>query len=400
MTRKVRIAFEGCCHSELDKIYNSIRKLEIPIDLLIIGGDFQAVRNYRDLKCMAVPEKYLRLGDFADYYSGKKLAPVLTIFVGGNHEASNYLWELYHGGWVAPNIYYAGAANVLDFAGIRIGLVSGTWSEAHYNWGHHERVPYYRGAERSAYHIRQYDIQRLYNANSSTTSKPVDIMVSHDWPQGIEKYGDLNALLTRKPFFKADIDNEDLGSPPNMLLLRHLKPQYWISAHLHVKYTAIYKHDTEISEAAPGFQETRFLALDKCLPRRQFLQVLEFQTSLESDLFSLKYDPDWLAVIRATNSNMPLDRDTKSLYSTPEERNKVVASIADEREWIEKNLCSMDKLYIPLNFELTAPIADHSDAKNIRNLPSPLAYNNNQTAAFCKLLQIENKIFRPDLSES
>ena len=42
------------------------------------------------------------------YYSGEKKAPILTIFIGGNHEASNYLQELPYGGWVAKNIYYMG----------------------------------------------------------------------------------------------------------------------------------------------------------------------------------------------------------------------------------------------------------------------------------------------------
>lgn len=42
-----------------------------------------------------MPEKYRRLGDFAAYYNGTKRARVLTIFIGGNHEASNYLHELY-----------------------------------------------------------------------------------------------------------------------------------------------------------------------------------------------------------------------------------------------------------------------------------------------------------------
>ena len=28
------------------------------------------------------------------YYIGEKEAPLLTIVIGGNHEASNYLWEL------------------------------------------------------------------------------------------------------------------------------------------------------------------------------------------------------------------------------------------------------------------------------------------------------------------
>ena len=28
------------------------------------------------------------------YYTGEAVAPYPTIFVGGNHEASNYLWEV------------------------------------------------------------------------------------------------------------------------------------------------------------------------------------------------------------------------------------------------------------------------------------------------------------------
>ena len=42
----------------------------------------------------------------------KRALVILTIFIGGNHEASNYLQELPYGGWVAPNIYFMGYANV------------------------------------------------------------------------------------------------------------------------------------------------------------------------------------------------------------------------------------------------------------------------------------------------
>lgn len=52
--------------------------------------------------------------------------------VGGNHEAMNYLWELYYGGWVAPNIYYLGHAGVVKFGGIRIGGMSGIFNGGHY----------------------------------------------------------------------------------------------------------------------------------------------------------------------------------------------------------------------------------------------------------------------------
>ena len=46
------------------------------------------------MQSMAVPLKYQKLGSFWKYYSGKAEAPYLTIFIGGNHEASNHLWEL------------------------------------------------------------------------------------------------------------------------------------------------------------------------------------------------------------------------------------------------------------------------------------------------------------------
>lgn len=92
------IAVEGCCHGDLNKIYNTLLDLEkeknVKIDLLICCGDFQAVRNKADLNCLNVPNKYLEMKDFHRYYSGELTAPILTIFIGGNHEASNHLWEL------------------------------------------------------------------------------------------------------------------------------------------------------------------------------------------------------------------------------------------------------------------------------------------------------------------
>jgi lariat debranching enzyme len=72
------------------------------------------------------------------YYSGEKKAPILTIFIGGNHEASNYLQELAYGGWVAPNIYYLGYAGVIDVDGIRIAGISGIFRDNHFEKGHFE----------------------------------------------------------------------------------------------------------------------------------------------------------------------------------------------------------------------------------------------------------------------
>ena len=54
--------------------------------------------------------------------------------------------------------------------------------------------------------------------------EPVDIMLSHDWPEGIYEYGDKEMLLRCKPHFRSDVQNRCLGSPPSMALLKSMKP--------------------------------------------------------------------------------------------------------------------------------------------------------------------------------
>lgn len=49
--------------------------------------------------------------------------------VGGNHEAANHLWELYYGGWAAPNIYFLGFTGCVRFGGLRIAGLSGIYKQ-------------------------------------------------------------------------------------------------------------------------------------------------------------------------------------------------------------------------------------------------------------------------------
>ena len=89
MSKHLRIAVEGCCHGELDEIYRQITERSKftgkTVDVLLVCGDFQSVRNASDLNCLAVPKKYRALNSFHEYVNGTKVAPVLTIFIGGNH---------------------------------------------------------------------------------------------------------------------------------------------------------------------------------------------------------------------------------------------------------------------------------------------------------------------------
>ncbi|CAI9116073.1 OLC1v1017126C1 [Oldenlandia corymbosa var. corymbosa] len=262
---EMRIAVEGCMHGDLDNVYATILHLQevenVKIDLLLCCGDFQAVRNEKDLESLHVLPKYRNMNSFWKYYSGEKVAPVPTVFIGGNHEASNYLWELYYGGWVAPHIYFLGFAGVIKFGNIRIGGLSGIYKNYDYHLGHYEKLPYNHKDICSVYHVREYDVHKLMQVE-----EPIDIFLSHDWPRGITDHGNLANLLRQKHFFEKEIKEGTLGSEPAAVLLDKLRPSYWFSAHLHCKFAALVQHGDD----GPV---TKFLALDKCLPRRKFLQV-------------------------------------------------------------------------------------------------------------------------------
>ncbi|KAG9313445.1 lariat debranching enzyme [Chiua virens] len=407
---------------------------------------------------MAVPPKYRQLGDFYKYYTGEKAAPVLTIVIGGNHEASNYFWELYHGGWLAPNIYFLGHAGCIQVDGVRIAGASGIFKNHDFHQGHHECMPYDHGSMRSIYHVREYNIRRL-----SLLSKP-DIFLSHDWPQSIEQYGDTQALLRKKPFFRQDINSGNLGSPPLMGLLQTLRPDWWFSAHLHVRFEAVVTHgegeqDTSKSNAPVAStnpdeiiisdegidegtaiatvsvsevrlttsqnpdeialdeealieptqffltSETKFVALDKCLPRREYLEIVEVQVpnskSAHTEQTSplLTYDPEWLAITRAFHQYFTTNRQ----QATYPDESAARARISAEMEWVEENIdrkATNDGVDIPLSvdrcqtFVQTAPgPGSEGNAK----LQQPPSYINPQTVAFCSMLGIENKI-NPSLS--
>lgn len=70
----------------VDSVENLLRELRLMF--------VQALRNEEDLESLSCPAKFRSMGSFWKYYSGVERAPYPTLFVGGNHEASNYLWEL------------------------------------------------------------------------------------------------------------------------------------------------------------------------------------------------------------------------------------------------------------------------------------------------------------------
>ena len=110
------------------------------------------------------------MASFHKYYSGAARAYVPTLFIGGNHEASSYMLELFHGGWVAPNIYFLGQAGSVRFGGLRITGASGIYKKHDYRKGLHEQPPFSRDSVRSVYHIREFQVFQLLQLQQSSTS--------------------------------------------------------------------------------------------------------------------------------------------------------------------------------------------------------------------------------------
>jgi lariat debranching enzyme len=204
---------------------------------------------------------------------------------------------------VAPNIFYLGYAGVVNFGGLRIGGLSGIFKSGDYRKGHFESPPFDDRTMRSFYHVREFEVFQL-----SQLAEPVDMMISHDWPRGIAKFGDVNWLFRKKAFLKDEIQDNSLGSIPGEHLLHHIRPSYWFSAHLHVKYPAVVKHPAEGRPEGPRDvthpKTTKFLALDKLVVKqtRDFLQVIDFPDKPidPANPPKIAYDPEWLAVVRLT----------------------------------------------------------------------------------------------------
>lgn len=223
--------------------------------------------------------------------------------------------------------------------------------------GYFERQPFDDSGSRSIYHIRKYNVYRLLQVSTyCQTAKLVDrrlltvelpepqlknedaldVFLSHDWPRGIAFHGNHRSLLANKPFLRDEVNSNSLGSMPAELLLKQLRPRYWFSAHLHVKFAALVKHREESTEVRPlpeapaegneskdeeqpaekaeqkaeGSTDsevnatTKFLALDKCVPGREFLQIIDIPHGDAAKGFA--YDPEWLAIVRATNDFLSL----------------------------------------------------------------------------------------------
>jgi len=204
----------------------------------------------------------------------------------------------------------------------------------------------------------------------------LDVMLTHDWPLNIHANGNVADLLRRKKFFKEDVDRGQLGNKLYQPLVSDLKPRFWFSAHLHVRFEAFVDFGHDI--------HTKFLALDKCLNRRPYLEVINIDPTQEDEKV-LSYDPEWLAILRKTNEFVSIERNP--IKKQPPQW--IVPDGVSKAE-VEQATQMMGDLKIPLNFTQCLPVlADRDvDPKRVNN------YVNPQTTLFCQKLGITDPMDR------
>ena len=345
-----------------------------------------------------------------------------------------------------------------------------------------ERPPLFGSSLKSIYHVRNVDAYRM----KCLSRDRLDVMISHDWPLGIEQHGNTAELLRRKPFFRSEVEQNSLGSPPNREILDTIRPKWWFSAHLHTKFKATITHNSNqdatpssdsknllslVPSQVPGLSTTspaskrrskdnndgdaglatdtdaststgdvrdcvtqekakaktefhsvegdgrcgagvngqpdltdlmtQFLALDKCLPRRHYLSVLHVPMQGEGDKsnLSLKYDLEWLAVLKKTHELTSAD---KGYIQVP---NKLAEITNSDIEWVRNRLQrtsqqeprrqeEKDFNTIPTTFHPTVPI--YSDPVFLSNRDDPFPWMGNpQTDEFLKLLELDHIITIP-----
>ena len=89
---------------------------------------------------------------------------------------------------------------MINVGGMRIGGMSGIYKSHDYEKGHFEVSPYGEREKKSCYHIRKYDVYKMLQVK-----EPMDVFLSHDWPLGIEQYGDTKGLIHKKKFFAKEV---------------------------------------------------------------------------------------------------------------------------------------------------------------------------------------------------
>ncbi|KAK1090897.1 lariat debranching enzyme, partial [Friedmanniomyces endolithicus] len=122
----------------------------------------------------------------------------------------------------------------------------------------------------------------------------------------------------------------------------------------------------EVIEHPPGISNTttHFLALDKCLPNKDFLQLTLIpspDTTTHERPFKLTYDREWLAITRAFALSEPaVFGDPGVTIGRPKSQAAYSELIDQQTHWLDEHLADQG-MAVPDAFEVIAPVYDNGN---------------------------------------
>jgi lariat debranching enzyme len=257
------IAIFGDVHGHQDAMvlaaWRWMEEHQANIDLILCVGDFQAIRDETDMRAMACPAKYQQVGDYPAYHMGQRSFPAEVVFIGGNHEAYNWLETMPAGGQLGPKCYYVGRWGVIERLGLRIAGLTGNYSPRAYESGRRPvdyanlAVLANERAKKQSTYFTQAEVQALGAIGH------VDILLLHDWPEGLPELAE--------PGTTDGTPRRGVGNPHARWLLEQLKPRWVFCGHMHHYFRG------EIRWSATAV--TRFVCLERVTsPASQAMSVL------------------------------------------------------------------------------------------------------------------------------
>ena len=200
----------------IERLNQVTRGLDAPLGFILQIGDFEPVRDQSDLLKMPPHPNRRGVGDFHHVLNGELRYPAEVLFIGGNHEPYIWLETMQEGGEILPGIHYLGRASVVERGGLRIAGLSGIHSPKRYEQPISADWSDKKGTLKEPTYFRKPDVERLL------AQAPVDILLTHDWPQGLFGY---------------------FGNPQSRALLHALRPRLHLAGHMHRPARKTITHD-------------------------------------------------------------------------------------------------------------------------------------------------------------
>ena len=217
----------GHIHTMLELLQNWEKKQGKSLSFVLQVGDFEAHRHEQDVQTMDAPAKYMKLGDFADFYTGKAKFPYPLYFIGGNHESYGFLDHFPQGKEIAPNFNYLGRVNQLELGGLKIVGVSGIYKPNLFGLSQRASVAAIEHNDNKEYiGFLESEIEQAMNYDRA------DILLLHDWARGIISAEELESFQQRYP----NLNYQSIGNEYARLLVDTLQPKLVLFGHLHFKH--------------------------------------------------------------------------------------------------------------------------------------------------------------------